>query len=91
MDYRIKKRVVKASQPNGSGFSKQQVVWDVVSPDGNVVRSFKNRGWAQDEITRRKGRRTQLQVARDEAEKTGQPVTIKRKGQQPITVSFMPT
>lgn len=90
MDYRIQKRVVKASRPTDTGFSKQQVVWDVVSPDGNVVRSFKDRQWAVTEIDRRKKRKTQLTAARDQAKKTGQPVTITRKGQKPITVSFMP-
>lgn len=89
MEYTIQKRVVKPSQPIAGGFSKQVVRWDVVTSDGKVIRSFKRHDKAVKEIVNRKGRKAQLTKAREEAMETQQPVVVRRRGQQPITVSYL--
>lgn len=90
MSYEIRQRVVKKSKPQGNGFSKQRVVWDLLY-NGKRVRTFKRQEWAVQELARRGKRRDLLADARDEAAATGQPVTVKRRGQSPITVSFAKT
>jgi integrase len=75
--YRIEKQVVRASKPRsgqGGGFTRQQVRWDVVAPNGAVVRSFKGRNGrarALDEIRRRGKRKAELTQAREEARAAG--------------------
>lgn len=92
--YRIEREIVRPSRPRrgrSRSFTQQLVRWNVVAPNGSVVRSFKGRNGkarALDEIRRRGERKTALVEAREQARASGQPVVIRGRGRSPITISF---
>jgi hypothetical protein len=91
-DYKIQKRIVRPSEPDSrrGGFTRQRVVWDVIAPNGAVVRTFRRKDWAYGEIRRRHDRARSLKEASAEARASGAPVVVKRRGSRaPITVSFI--
>jgi hypothetical protein len=91
MKYSIVKRRIEDSKPKvGGGFTEARVMWDVVTEEGNVIRTFRHRSTAVKEIKNRSKRKTELAKAADEARATGQPVVVRRRGRSPITVSFRP-
>jgi hypothetical protein len=92
--YRIERGIVRPSEPRhgaGGGFTRQLVCWNVVAPNGIIVRSFKGRNGkrrALDEIRRRGKRKAAFVQAREHARASGQPVVIRGRGRSPITISF---
>jgi hypothetical protein len=92
--YRVEKEIARRSEPRhdpSGGFTRQLVRWNVVAPNGIVVRSFKGRNGkrrALDEIRRRGKRKAAFADAREQARASGEPVVVRTRGRSPITITF---
>jgi hypothetical protein len=91
--YRVEREIARPSEPRhgpGGGFTRQRVRWNVIAPNGIVVRSFtgsNGKRRALDEIRRRGKRKAAFVEAREQARASGQPVVIRGRGRAPITIT----
>lgn len=68
----------------------KKVLWHVVSPSGQIVRSYRDRNMAKKNANLFTKRAREMFLAKHKAQRSGEVVEIKRRGRSPIKVWIDP-